>query len=64
MDSSIGLGEGQFKDLMKAIDSDDENTKPAKVTTTPWMTTASDKAKLTACKYLHVGNYITTVVQI
>ena len=50
MDSSIGLGEGQFKDLMKAIDSDDENTKPAKVTTTPWMTTASDKASTSSVK--------------
>ena len=49
MDSSIGLGEGQFKDLMKAIDSDDENTKPAKVTTS-WMTTANDKASTSSVK--------------
>ena len=47
MDSSLGLGEGQFKDLMKAIDSDDENTKPAKVTTaTPWMTDKASTSQL------------------
>ena len=39
--NQIGLGEGQFNDLMKAIDSDDENTKP-------WMSSASAAATVTS----------------